>query len=524
MTKRRLPRQDSFTARIAAVAAQRDQRRAEAALDRQHRALAAQQQRLTGPARVDGRGGFGPAAGRVSWRLRIPPLVSTSAQLCSVYPFVADPGLPVDGPHIGLDVYSRAVFAFSLHELYRARVITAPNMVVTGEIGTAKSSLLKCIALRGQPFGVRWYVADYKGEYERLAAVSGITPMRIGPGLGVTMNPLAGLRRHPDHSVPQWLAAQRTRRLLLLEGLLAIQLGEHLTEAERSLVEYGLDTVTRTDDATSPDRMPTPTLSQVLAAMGHPDLWRHRLQRLSYPLEVFVAESRRVCLAMQRLVGGVLGGIFDGTDTTGTRLDFGQPGAVLDLGAVRASEEITAMALTCAQAWLEAELSAPDAPPRVCIYDEFALIARHLPLIRRMREQLKLARALGITNILAFHRFSDLAASGPADSEQVRIARGLIEDCGVRVSYRQAAGSLTQAREFLGTNDTETDLLPYLREGIGMWRIGTRTFVIKHQLSAIEAPMVHTDSKMLAIPGIDDQPDTTRPTRLDATHIGQAAA
>ncbi|MEU0765381.1 hypothetical protein ABZ351_37720, partial [Streptomyces microflavus] len=83
------------------------------------------------------------------WRLRLPPLVTTSAQLCSVFPFVADPGLGVDGPLIGQEVYSRAAFVFSIHELYRAGQLSAPNMVVTGEIGSAKSSLLKTIAFRG---------------------------------------------------------------------------------------------------------------------------------------------------------------------------------------------------------------------------------------------------------------------------------------------------------------------------------------------------------------------------------------
>ena len=206
------------------------------------------------------------------------------------------------------------------------------------------------------------------------------------------------------------------------------------------LLEYALDAVTREQDGTSPQRMATPTLSSVLEAMGRPQQWQHRLASLNYDTSTFAADSRRVRLALERLVSGVLGGIFDGPVTTNARIDFTAPGAILDLRAVRASDQMTAMAMTCAQSWLEAELTSPHAPSRLCIYDEFALIARHLGLVRRMREQLKLARAMGTANLLAFHRFSDLAASGSADSEQVRIARGLIEDTGVRVSYRQSAG------------------------------------------------------------------------------------
>jgi hypothetical protein len=516
-----VPVEGSFTQRLTERAARRDLALAEAQLHREQRAVEKMTERLLGPPAVTGRGGYGRAAGRVVWRLRLPPLVTTSAQLCSVYPLVCDPGLGVDGPLIGQDVYSRTAMTFDLHELHRAEVIGSPNMVVTGEIRSAKSSLLKTLAFRGIPFGQRFYVTDVKGEYDKLATAAGITPLRIGPGLGTVMNPLADIARHNGQLVDEWLQVQRTRRLLLLEGLLEIQLGDALSEAERSLLEYALDAVTRATDGTSPDRMPTPTLSSVLDAMGHPQQWQHRLDTLNYDLTTFTADSRRIRLALERLISGVLGGIFDGPATSNTRIDFTAAGAILDLRAVRASDQMTAMAMTCAQSWLESELTRPDAPTRVCIYDEFALIARHLGLVRRMREQLKLARALGTANILAFHRFSDLAASGSADSEQVRIARSLIEDTGVRVSYRQPAGSLDAAREFLGTTDVETDLLRYLRRGVGLWKIGNRSYVIKHQLSAYERDMVDTDSRMRRAEGADELGDDEYESRV-AT-VGQVA-
>jgi hypothetical protein len=522
-THPRLRRDGGLADRVAAATREREQRRAQAALAREARAVARLQARLEGPPPVDARGGYGRAAGRVYWRLRIPPLVTTSAQLCSIYPFVCDPGLSADGPLIGMEVYSRSAFTFSIHELYRAKLITAPNMVVTGEIGSAKSSLLKCLALRGVPFGTRFYLTDVKGEYDSLAALAGIAPVRIGPGLGVVMNPLTGITRDPSMTVQQWLHLQRSRRLLLLEGLLEIQLGGALTEPERALVEYALDAATHADEPTSPDRIPTPTLRAVLAAMTDPTRWRHRLHAVNYPVEQFTADSRRVRLALDRLITGAIGGLFDApTATAAVRLDFSQPGAVLDLRAVRSSDQMTAMAMTCAQSWLEAELSRPHAPPRVCFYDEFALVARHLPLVRRMREQFKLARALGIGNVLALHRFSDLAATGAAGSEQVAIARGLIEDCGVRISYRQATGSIEQAREFLATTDVETDLLRHLRQGVALWKITNRSFVVKHQLSTVEDSMVRTDSRMQTRPDTD-QP-TDEPTGTETRSDGAATA
>ncbi|MET7951972.1 hypothetical protein [Micromonospora sp. NPDC005324] len=496
MSRARVQREGSLAHHIAQSADRRDLAAAQAELERDQRALRRTSERLLGAPPVDGRGALGRAAGRAFWRLRLPPLVTTSAQLCSVYPFVAGPGLGVDGPLIGQEVYSRTGFVFSMRELYRAGLLSAPNMVVTGEIGSAKSSLLKSIAFRGIPFGTRFFVVDVKGEYDALAEGAGIRPVRVGPGAGVVMNPLAGIRRQPGQTEPEWLQIQRARRLLLLEGLLEIQLGGALSEAERSLIEYALDAVTHSDDGTSAERLATPTLSLVLGAMGDPRVWAHRLAGVNYDVDQFAVDSRRVRLALERLITGVLGGIFDAPTAATLTVDFEQPGAILDLRAVRTSDQMTAMAMTCAQSWLEAELTRPDAPPRVCLYDEFALVTRHLGLIRRMREQMKLARALGTENILAFHRFSDLAASGSADSEQVRIARGLIEDTGVRVSYRQAPGSLDAAREFLGTTDTETGLLLHLRRGVGLWKVGLRSYVVKHQLSSVEQAMVDTDSRM----------------------------
>ena len=495
--RNRLPREDSLAALIAARTAAADEAAAVRHARRAQRRVDRDTARLTGPPPVTVRGGYGPAAGRVAWQLRLPPLETTSAQLCSVYPFVSDPGLPARGPLIGTEIYSRSGFYFSVHELYKLGVVGSPNMVVTGEIRSAKSALLKCLAFRNAALGRRSYIVDIKGEYDPLADALGIRPLRIGPGLGVVMNPLAGISRLPGQTETQWAQIQRTRRLLLLEGLLEIQVGGQLSEAERSLIAYALDTVTRADDGTSTGRQPAPTLSTVLAAMANVDAWKHRLTSVHYTVAEFVTDSRRVRLALERLITGALGGIFDAPDTASARLDFTQAGAVLDLRAVRTSDAMTAMAMTCAQSWLEAELTRPAAPPRMCLYDEFALLARYIGPMRRMREQLKLARALGSENVLAFHRFSDLAASGDADSEQVRIARGLIEDTGVRISYRQAPGSLDSAAEFLGTTDVETQLLLRLKRGTGLWKVAGRSYVVKHQLSRAEWQMVNTEQKML---------------------------
>ena len=78
------------------------------------------------------------------------------------------------------------------------------------------------------------------------------------------------------------------------------------------------------------------------------------------------------------------------------------------------------------------------------------------------------------------------APSGASDSEQVALAQGLLSDSETRVVYAQSPGELEAAAELLSLSATETDLLPQLRRGIALWKVGQRSFLVQHRLSATE--------------------------------------
>ena len=65
----------------------------------------------------------------------------TTAHLQAAYPFVAEGGLGGRGVYIGRDAYGGS-FVYDPWELY-GRELTSPNMLVIGQIGRAKSSLVK---------------------------------------------------------------------------------------------------------------------------------------------------------------------------------------------------------------------------------------------------------------------------------------------------------------------------------------------------------------------------------------------
>jgi hypothetical protein len=104
----------------------------------------------------------------------------TSATLAGAYPFVAEGGLGADGVFVGQDLYSGGSFVYDPWVLYARGIITAPNVVLAGIVGSGKSSLAKSLYTRSLPFGRRVYVpGDPKGEHTAVAnAVGGVFALR----------------------------------------------------------------------------------------------------------------------------------------------------------------------------------------------------------------------------------------------------------------------------------------------------------------------------------------------------------
>ena len=63
-------------------------------------------------------------------------------------------------------------------------------------------------------------------------------------------------------------------------------------------------------------------------------------------------------------------------------------------------------------------------------------------------------------------------------------------------STPQSSGELAAAAELLSLSTTETELLPQLRRGIALWKVGQRSFLVQHRLSAAERRIVDTDRAM----------------------------
>ena len=417
---------------------------------------------------------------------------STTRHLGAAYPFVSEPGLGVEGVLIGRDLLG-GVFAYDPFALYRSGALTNPNMVVVGQIGRGKSAFVKTYLWRQAVFGRRAWVVDPKGEYGALARAWGVTPVALRPGGDVRLNPLETVA-----SAGTGGADEAVRyRAELLASLVAASLGRDLLPPERSAVELAVAEV-------SGCATPGPTLPSVVDALLHPTPAAAR--SVGTDAAGLAADGRNVALELRRLVAGDLRGMFDGPTSPGLRLDG--PLVVLDMSAVYHSAALGVL-MTCATAWLQSRLA--TSPPAigtgdrggvVLVVDEAWAILANLAVARWLQSSWKLSRARGVANVAVLHRMSDLDATGASGSEQVGLARGLLADSETCVVYAQPSGEVGRCAAALGLSSTEAELVPLLRRGVALWKVGTRSFLVEHRLSRHEAVIVDTDARMgAATPG-----------------------
>jgi len=413
----------------------------------------------------------------------------TTAHLQAAYPFVAEGGLGGRGVYIGRDAYGGS-FVYDPWELY-GRELTSPNMLVIGQIGRAKSSLVKTYLWRQSVFGRRAWVIDPKGEYGPLADAFGVQPIALEPGGEVRLNPLT----------PR---AGWQGQLRLLQAVASGALRRPLIPEE----EAGLREALKHVNTTTPE----PTLPAVVDALLRPtDAMASALATV--PAELALA-VRQAALGLQRLCEGDLRGMFDGPTSPGLDLDARL--VVIDLHAVYDSAALGIL-MTCAAAWLRAMVdeqreqaaSSNGAGSKlVVVVDEAWRIFSHLGIGEWLQDSFKHSRAYGIQNLIVMHRLSDLRAAGAEGSREARLAEGLLADTETRVIYAQPTDQLASTRELLGLTETEVELLPTLRRGEALWKIGQRSFLVHHRLSSFEARLVDTDARM-AVAGSPVRPAPT---------------
>ncbi|QQT70792.1 ATP-binding protein [Brevibacterium casei] len=425
-------------------------------------------------------GGPGPAQLRSRGKFRLPRHQDTSATLAGAYPFLAEGGLGSDGVFVGQDLYSAGSFVYDPWVLYARGVITAPNLVLAGIVGSGKSSLAKSLYTRSLPFGRRVYVpGDPKGEHTAVAEAVGGRAIVLGHGLSTRLNPLDEGYRPSGMDDVEWASTIASRRRDLIGALAETVLTRPLSPLEHTAIDTALTETVRGNDV--------PILPMVVDHILKPSTSADPDGRLA-------EDGRLVGHALRRLVAGDLAGLFDGPSTV--VFDPTLPMISLDLSRVTENSTLISVLMTCSSAWMESALLDPAGGQRWCIYDEAWRLMSHPALLKRMDAHWRLARHYGIANMLIFHKLTDLENVGDQGSAMRSLANSLLANAETRIIYRQESDQLGTTARTLGLTGTEQKLLPGLGVGQGLWRIKDRSFVCQHQLHPDELALFDTTTRM----------------------------
>ena len=132
---------------------------------------------------------------------------------------------------------------------------------------------------------------------------------------------------------------------------------------------------------------------------------------------------------------------------------------------------------------------------RIAIVQSWKIV-QHTGLGEWFQSNFKLARQFGVMNLVVLHKLADLKTAGDAGSRAARIAEGLVADASTRIVYHQDESQVPLTRSLLGLSDTESRLISTLSAGQALWRVGSRSFVVQHYRSRLEAKLTNTDTGM----------------------------
>ncbi len=351
-----------------------------------------------------------------------------------------DAGTGLDGVPLG-ETVSGTPFVYDPFDAYRGGLVSNPNVVVTGSIGSGKSSVVKMMIARARDRGRRVVVVDPKGEYRHLAERLGGSYAQLGVD-GWSAPFVLGGRVDDEAALAVWTFAS----------------GRPFRPAER---------VTALD------------LVRAVGVAAHPVReWRSRGGG-------DLPEDLRA--GLDRLIDGDLSGIVEGP---GDPLALQSGLSVLDISSHWGRESLPLTALTAVAT--ARSLAGAGVGLHVVIDEAWALLSDSTSLAW-LRGSWKLARARATSHVLVLHRVSDVdAVDGEGSSRRAR-AEGLVRDCDTVVVMRQRDG---ESASLVGDHEPRRRIVARLGRGDAMWRSGASWSLVRLRPTSRDRELIDTDELM----------------------------
>ncbi|MCB0989639.1 MAG: DUF87 domain-containing protein [Acidimicrobiales bacterium] len=411
--------------------------------------------------------------------------------MSAIYPFHGGNGLGPKGVYIGEDQSAGGTaWHYDPFQLYTDGIITSPNMLVLGMVGSGKSAAVKTLLYRsvgllgsadGQP---RWCaILDPKGEYGPLAKALGLARIRLAPGGTTRLNPLdAG-------PVSVGVDGLRSRRAQMIAALSASVLGRELTPLEDAAIGWITDELNRSGEH-------EPTLADVVHLLASPTAaMRDRAQ--FDRAERLAQELNGLRFGIGKLLDGSLRGMFDGQSTE--RIDWTGRGVVIDLSAVHQDTAALTAVMIAATGWLQSLLAAPESehvPRRVQVLEEIWALLGSERVAKYYQSCQKLARSYGVANISVAHRIADLRAQTNDGTAAAKVSMGILADTQTQILFRQSADQIPEAVQNLGLTTHEAAILPRLARGQALWKVADHTAIVQHRIGTNEWSICDTDRRL----------------------------
>ncbi len=421
--------------------------------------------------------------------LRLAKHRSTTAHLASLYPCQANDGLGATGVLMGIDLESGgSTFHFDPFELYARNILTSPNVLILGLVGSGKSTVVKTLLYRslgilaspsGQPRFAA--IADPKGEYGPLAEALGLNRFALRPGGTTRLNPLDPGPRHGT------LTELATRRMHMISALTAGVLERPLRPVEDAAIGWVIDELTT-------DWTAKPTLADVCGLLANPT--GIMVQRSGVRPVQLVNEIRDAKYALQKLLERDLAGMFDGHSTE--TINWSGRGIVIDTSAVN-NTPAQPLVMIATTAWLQQLLAVPESetvPRRYQVLEEIWALLSNPQVARYYQASQKLARTYGVCNIAVAHRLEDLKAQTDDGTAAAKIGAGIIADTQTQILFHLPPAQAAEAQQLLGLSNSATHMLTQLRRGEALWKIGNHLTHTYHHQTPIEQKICNTDQNI----------------------------
>ncbi len=381
----------------------------------------------------------------------------TSSQIASVRAVLHDGGTTLRGESLGWCEQGHE-FVFDPFAAYNEGIVSNPNLLVTGAIGTGKSSVVKMLLARGLDLQRRAVVMDPKGEYRDLSRELGGTVVELGTGSPTWCNPFSGQLRDD---------------LALAETLIAASRASALNDEER----YWLEATWR-GAVTPSEPRPLRRLSNELSRHLHDDSSHAR---------------RTLAFATRRFVDGDLAGVFDGDDDAVTPAGSL---VILDLSRAWSSDQFAVTGLA-AMAVARRFLDARSSPGYLVVDEAWALLSE--PRVAHwLQGSWKLARARATSHVLVLHRWSDAFSSADEGSAQRSKVTSVLRDCDTTILFRQDSGELPLLDDVLRLHPRERLYVTDLPRGVALVRYGSARSIVRFDPTTRDRRVIDTDDAMRA--------------------------